>query len=62
MLFRTYDFCPPPTNQIFEACVKLHMYNVEEAFELLKSHEKKLILDHYVEIWKERTLQRPQEA
>jgi hypothetical protein len=35
-----------------EACGKLHMYNAEDVFELLKFHDKELTLDHYVEIWK----------
>jgi hypothetical protein len=63
MLFRTYDVCPPPLPpQIFEACVKLYIYIAEDVFELLKSHDKELILDHYIEIWKESTLQGVQEA
>jgi hypothetical protein len=65
MLFFTYNFYstpPPPTNQIFEACVKIHTYSAEDVFELLKSHDKELILDHYIEIWKVSTLQGAQEA
>ena len=51
---------PKPTKNI-ETRVKLHMYNAEDVFELLKSHDKELILDHCVEISKGNTLQGPQE-
>jgi len=52
----------PSNHQIFEACVKIYTYNAEDVFELLKSHDKELILDHYVEIWKESTLQGAQDT
>ena len=65
MLFHTHDVPPHPPNQpskYIEACVIIHTYNAKDVFELLKSHDKELILDHYVEIWKQSTLQGAQKA
>ena len=65
MLFHTYDVTLQPPNQPSkhtEACVIIHTYNAKDVFKLLKSHDKELILDHYVEMWKQSTLQGAQEA
>ena len=62
MLFHIYNVCPSPPLPTIEARVKLHTYNAEDVFELLKSHDNELILDHYVEISKENTLQGTQEV
>ena len=64
MLFHIYNICPsqPQPTKYSEACVKLRTYNAKDVFELLKSHDKELILNHYVQISKESTLQGAQEV
>ena len=52
---------PPPTKYI-KACVKIHTYNAEDVFELLNSRDQEIVLNHYVEIWKQSTHDGAQEA
>jgi hypothetical protein len=52
IFFHTCDMSPHPSQptKYIEACVKLHMYNAEDLFELLKSHDKELMLNHCINL------------
>jgi len=54
------EYSNPPTNNICPQTpnVQNHMYNAEEAFKLLNSHDHLLKLDHLVEIQKQSTLKK----
>ena len=50
-----------PQTQYVKPRAQIHMYNAEYVFELLNSNDKELMLDNLVEIWKQSTLEEPEE-